>query len=679
MRRRLLQLFAAAALTAVVALLAIPVGGIWSHVTSPDLHAMYLPRFEAAASALFREGRLPLWNPFEYCGLPLLGTGQGAALYPPTLLCFALLPRFAALQVFYAVHLFLLSIGAILYWQREGVGLLASCVALLVVIAGLANGVLGQAVDHPSFLASIAWIPIVLVAAERALVGSPLPWTGVIALAVAAQWLIGYPEFLLDGFVLTTLVLVLTPLASIGRRVIVVAGGFLLGTALAAIQVFPLIEATGQSLRLDQAPLFHLFRAPPASLLAVLGSQYGFVAVVVAVIGISSPRRRFAWLAALSWALLALYPPFVWLYALPPFSRVRFTFAWSHLAPFFLGGFVAVALETIRKRTNVVLAAGVALALILPAAARVETGLRPTPLAFFPPYPYREIDARRALFDAARAQAAAPGRWLAHEGSQIGFPLTARVPFLTGWEPSLQPRRLIHLLVGVLGKGSPELADADLIADAIGRHAEFLGRVGVGYVVVPEPRSAELLQRGFRRIAAIPPDDVLLYREPVPAARVVHRIIVEADEARAIAALASGMHDPLSVAVVSEPLAEMASPSSPESSAARIVESRPERVVIETSTTGRGLLVLNDTYYPGWEASVDGSPTTIILTDVAFRGVVVEPGAHRVVFDYRPWSVRFGAAVSIAAGIVVGALLLVPATRFCSRRGTARGSIERQL
>ena len=101
--------------------------------------------------------------------------------------------------------------------------------------------------------------------------------------------------------------------------------------------------------------------------------------------------------------------------------------------------------------------------------------------------------------------------------------------------------------------------------------------------------------------------------------------------------------------------------------------------VIETSTTGRGLLVLNDTYYPGWEASVDGSPTTIILTDVAFRGVVVEPGAHRVVFDYRPWSVRFGAAVSIAAGIVVGALLLVPATRFCSRRGTARGSIERQL
>ncbi len=39
---------------------------------------------QAAADVL--NGRLPLWNPYEGVGMPLLGEGQSAALFPPTLL-----------------------------------------------------------------------------------------------------------------------------------------------------------------------------------------------------------------------------------------------------------------------------------------------------------------------------------------------------------------------------------------------------------------------------------------------------------------------------------------------------------------------------------------------------------------------------------------------------------------
>jgi uncharacterized membrane protein YfhO len=65
-----------------------------------------------------------------------------------------------------------------------------------------------------------------------------------------------------------------------------------------------------------------------------------------------------------------------------------------------------------------------------------------------------------------------------------------------------------------------------------------------------------------------------------------------------------------------------------------------------------GLVVLADTFYPGWQATVDGVGTTIYPTNYLFRGVPVPAGAHRVRFEYRPQSVRLG-AVSSGAGIAL--------------------------
>jgi hypothetical protein len=102
--------------------------------------------------------------------------------------------------------------------------------------------------------------------------------------------------------------------------------------------------------------------------------------------------------------------------------------------------------------------------------------------------------------------------------------------------------------------------------------------------------------------------------------------------------------------------------------AAEIVGYEPERVEIATDSPRDGFLVFSDTFRPGWSASVDGRSTPILRAQTAFRAARVPAGKHRVLFVYRPRSLRVGAAVSLLA---LGILAAWPAISwFRLRRST---------
>jgi hypothetical protein len=67
---------------------------------------------------------------------------------------------------------------------------------------------------------------------------------------------------------------------------------------------------------------------------------------------------------------------------------------------------------------------------------------------------------------------------------------------------------------------------------------------------------------------------------------------------------------------------------------------------VETETRGPAFLVTSDVYYPGWDASVDGTPTHIYQTNYVLRGVAVPAGRHVVRFEFRPRSLLYGAGIS---------------------------------
>jgi hypothetical protein len=105
----------------------------------------------------------------------------------------------------------------------------------------------------------------------------------------------------------------------------------------------------------------------------------------------------------------------------------------------------------------------------------------------------------------------------------------------------------------------------------------------------------------------------------------------------------------------------------------RITEMKAGRVRLEADVHCRGMLVLADTAYPGWKATVDGQPAQILEPYGALRGVVLEPGTHRIEMVYRPASALLGAAMTATGLLAACALALFRRGRPLSGAPTSRG------
>ena len=92
--------------------------------------------------------------------------------------------------------------------------------------------------------------------------------------------------------------------------------------------------------------------------------------------------------------------------------------------------------------------------------------------------------------------------------------------------------------------------------------------------------------------------------------------------------------DELAAAGLLEQAAQLASPAA--DAAVQVVSYQPEQIELDVTLDAPGVLVLADTWYPGWQATVDGVPAALLRANYLFRAVLLPAGQHRVQFDYRP-------------------------------------------
>jgi uncharacterized membrane protein YfhO len=85
----------------------------------------------------------------------------------------------------------------------------------------------------------------------------------------------------------------------------------------------------------------------------------------------------------------------------------------------------------------------------------------------------------------------------------------------------------------------------------------------------------------------------------------------------------------------------------------QVVSYEPELVALNVTLDAPGVLVLADTWYPGWQATVDGEPAALLRANYLYRAVLLPAGQHSVQFEYRPATLGRGAGISLAAVLVL--------------------------
>jgi uncharacterized membrane protein YfhO len=71
-------------------------------------------------------------------------------------------------------------------------------------------------------------------------------------------------------------------------------------------------------------------------------------------------------------------------------------------------------------------------------------------------------------------------------------------------------------------------------------------------------------------------------------------------------------------------------------------------VVVQGDAPGEAVLVVNDAFWPGWEATIDGAPAPILAADGFVRAVRWPPGRHRLEMRYQPPELARGLLLSLA-------------------------------
>jgi hypothetical protein len=129
-----------------------------------DVFTYFYP-YKAYAAEIVRQGRLPLWNPYLFMGVPFLANAQTALFYPLNFPLYWLpVPKMVSTSIM--LHVFLAGLFAYLYTRLSlGLGRWAAWLAALVFAL---SGFVGAQVEHVNQLNCSIWLPLLFLLFDRA-------------------------------------------------------------------------------------------------------------------------------------------------------------------------------------------------------------------------------------------------------------------------------------------------------------------------------------------------------------------------------------------------------------------------------------------------------------------------------------------------------------------------------
>ncbi len=197
----------------------------------------------------------------------------------------------------------------------------------------------------------------------------------------------------------------------------------------------------------------------------------------------------------------------------------------------------------------------------------------------------------------------------------------------------------------------------------------FLALASVRYVIVPS--TARIRAAGLRLVYD---GDARVYRfdGALPRASIFHDVLAVRDQPAVLRALTDPAVDVRRTLVVAG-LPSSREAARPAGETASFARPDAVHVQIDARLDRPGYVMLNDTYYPGWVATVDGRETPIVQADFLFRAVPVGAGSHRIVYAYRSRAVARGLALTLSGLVLLVACAVFAAVRRLRARAVPAG------
>jgi hypothetical protein len=270
---------------------------------------------------------------------------------------------------------------------------------------------------------------------------------------------------------------------------------------------------------------------------------------------------------------------------------------------------------------------------------------------------------------------------------RVGYPMTTMLFGLRDVRgfAAMPPRRYVEYLraIDVVAPPSDPAGPLDQAASMVVQHvgvptSPLLDLAAARWVAVPRRASeppARLLDDDPAVRLVLEDGPVLIFENTaaVPRVRIAHEVIPVPDETAARAwargvgaagghARALGLDDAVAIEPDEHgryPTVRPRAGSAPEEVSV-MEQGDPDRLVITARLASPGLVVVADSYVPGWHVTVDGKAASIHPADLLFRAVPVPVGFHTIEFEYRPRG--FTAGVVLFMMSTVGCVLLLVAS-----------------
>ncbi|HUV51117.1 MAG TPA: YfhO family protein [Anaerolineae bacterium] len=218
--------------------------------TERDLSIFFLPP-RACWVDMIRDAQIPLWNPYFYCGQPLLASLQPGVLYPLNLLL--LLSFDSGFNLIIIIHYFLAGVFTYFFIKTlkgSDIG------ALIGALTFMLSGYLLSVHNLLTHLLSVTWLPLILLCYHNYLIKGSLRALVFTSVCLAMMFFGGAVEILYGTFILIFILLFFPDPFGIGitppplkKRVFSFGLVLILFLLLSAVQLLPFLELLFKSIR----------------------------------------------------------------------------------------------------------------------------------------------------------------------------------------------------------------------------------------------------------------------------------------------------------------------------------------------------------------------------------------------------------------------------------------------